>query len=162
MLIYFFATAICVSVFLYFFSSVPNLIRQYKVTESGEIDISYIFQKILLASLIYVICFCACAYLFKIVFNLNRNTNFLLNVIGVSKVGIVLICLSETAILTFSSSAVAILINIILVLSNYNAIDYLIAASISAILSVITTIPFFVGYMRNPLITYKTHYSLRR
>lgn len=124
-----------------------------------------IFRQIINASLIYVICFIACAYLFKYVFDSNRYENTIYSLIGASKRRVVCIMLIEAAILSIISSVIAVVINVlfydILFINintegvKYGMLDYLTITVFALLLSIITIIPFFITYLKNPIIKTK-------
>ncbi len=119
--------------------------------QRGEI-LGKIFNMVLL----YIICFIACAYLFKYVFDSNRYENTIYSLIGASKRRVVVIMLIDAAILSIASFAVATGINLLLFgTETYGIFDYLIIAAFTLTLSILTIIPFFVMYIKNPLIKTK-------
>lgn len=112
--------------------------------------------KILNITLLYIICFIACAYLFKYVFDSNRYENTIYSLIGASKRRVVIIMLIDAAVLSAASFAIAAVINLLFFGTEvYNIFDYLTIAVFTLILSILTIIPFFVVYIKNPLIKTK-------
>ena len=73
--------------------------------------------------------------------------------------------LIEVGILSIVSSVIAIVINLLLYDSlfininaegvRYGILDYLIITAFALVLSIITIIPFFITYLKNPLIKTK-------
>lgn len=116
-----------------------------------------IMRQIINISLLYMICFIACAYLFKYVFDSNRYENTIYSLVGASKRRVVTVMLIEATILSIASFAVATVINLLLFgVETYGIFDYLAIAAFTLILSVITIIPFFAVYIKNPLVKTKS------
>lgn len=147
--------------------------KQHKISEiatpysdiTSHKQISEIVQKIINISLIYLICFIACAYLFKYVFDTNTYENTVYSIIGASKKRVMVIVLIEAVILTLGCSLIALLLNVVLkdnILSDFAGSqaaftiwDCLIIIGSALILSLVTMIPFFVKYLKNPIIETK-------
>lgn len=120
-------------------------------TQRGEL-----LREIMNITLLYIICFISCAYLFKYVFDSNRYENTIYSLIGASKRRVVTIMLIEAAILSIASFIVAAVINLLIFgTETYGIFDYLSIAVFTLALSILTIIPFFVVYMKNPLIKTK-------
>lgn len=120
-------------------------------TQRGEL-----LREIMNITLLYIICFISCAYLFKYVFDSNRYENTIYSLIGASKRRVVTIMLIEAAILSIASFIVAAVINLLIFgTETYGIFDYLAIAVFTLALSILTIIPFFVVYMKNPLIKTK-------
>lgn len=152
-----------------------NLGKIYNISEIGDPLVgerdensqkaAEVFRQIVNVSLTYMICFIACAYLFKYVFDSNRYENTIYSLIGASKRRVVCIMLIEAGVLSLASSLIAITIHVLLYDSLfvqintegvvYDVLDYLVIAAFTLVLSIITIIPFFITYLRNPIIKTK-------
>ncbi|MDD6489450.1 MAG: hypothetical protein PUG48_06535 [Clostridia bacterium] len=127
-----------------------------------------IFELIRLC-LIYIICFIGCAFLFKYIFDMNRYENIIYSIVGSSKIKVLFLMILEAVIISVISILFAIILHISLYdcffsLINreniqYTVNDYLIISGFSIILSVITLIPFFISYVKNPILSSKSKYK---
>lgn len=118
-----------------------------------------IMNQIIKISTLYIICFIACAYLFKYVFDSNRYENTIYSLVGASKLRVVKIMLIEALILSIASFIVSTIINLLIFgTETYGILDYLAIAVFTSVLSILTIIPFFVVYIRNPLVKTKSEY----
>lgn len=132
----------------------------------GGSRLNEIITKILNISITYIICFIACAYLFKYVFDINTYENTIYSIIGASKSRVMLIALTEAVILTFGCSIISLGFNLILkdnFLKNvyglttiYSFWDYLMIVCFTLVLSIAVMVPFFIKYLKNPIIKTKT------
>lgn len=119
--------------------------------------------------LIFLISFVACAMLFRYVFSLNSYENVMYCIVGASKRTVVLIALSEALIFVLTSNILAITAHLLLheqitlntglMDTSYSAGDYLTVVLVTTVLSMITIIPFFISYIRKPIISNKNKYS---
>lgn len=119
--------------------------------------------------LILLICFIGCAAMFKYVFNLNRYENVIYCLLGASKKRVTAIIILEAFIISVISSVSAIIIHAAAYDTYFKKIDYsglgyavsdyIIVAVFTVILSLATIIPFFVSYMRSPVMQMKEKYS---
>lgn len=134
--------------------------------EDSNVIASDIMKEIVKISTLYIICFIACAYLFKYVFDSNRYENTIYSLVGASKRRVVTIMLIEAGILSLASSIVTVIIHRLLLNTEffiqlnqegivYSMIDYLIIIGFTLVLSILTIIPFFITYLANPLIKTK-------
>lgn len=132
---------------------------------SATEDLSSYYRTLINLILIYVICFIGCGYLFKYVFNTSKYENTIYSLVGASKGNVVKIMLIESVILCLSGCAVAIILHLLfkdnilsmiyLEDSTYSFLDYVYIVLFTFLLSIATTIPFFIGYIRNPILKTK-------
>lgn len=137
--------------------------------ENGSSKLNEIVFELTRLSLMYVICFIGCAFLFKYVFDMNRYENIIYSIVGASKVKVLLLMLFEVFIISVISILCAIILHISLYGCFFSVInrediqytlnDYLIISGFSVFLSVITIIPFFVSYIRSPILSSKLKYK---
>ncbi|MBQ5562922.1 MAG: hypothetical protein IIT39_06015 [Clostridia bacterium] len=119
--------------------------------------------------LIFLISFVACAMLFRYVFSLNSYENVMYCIVGASKISVVFIALSEALLFVLTSNMLAITAHLLLheqitlntglMDTSYSAGDYLTVVLVTTVLSMITIIPFFISYIRKPIISNKNKYS---
>ena len=143
---------------------IKSIISPSPSDNSGP-DINLIVQNLLNISLMYIICFGVCACLFKHIFDSNRYENTIYSIVGSSKKRVFSIALIEAGILSLISIAIAFIIHFLLydILFSkiylysvpYNALDYIVIAIFTLTLSIVTIIPFFVMYFKNPIIKTK-------
>ena len=132
----------------------------------NDFRLNDIITKILNISITYIICFIACAYLFKYVFDINTYENTIYSIVGASKSRVMLIALTEAVILTLGCSLISVALDLILkdnFLKNvyglttiYSFWDYLMIVCFTLVLSIAVMVPFFIKYLKNPIIKTKT------
>ena len=142
-------TIICNRIFIEVFSSVPDLYEQY-LEQGTSWAAELLLLKLLEAILIYAICFCGCAYLYKCVFDLNREQNVILSMLGASKRKVITICLLETSILTISGNLLADVSAVFFY--RLDILAYIVILVSVVLLSALTTLPFFIPYIRKPIL----------
>ena len=81
---------------------------------SNSSQLGELVTKFLNISLTYVICFIACAYLFKYVFDINTYENTVYSIVGAAKSSVLRIALTEALVLVFGCSLVSVGLNLIL------------------------------------------------
>ncbi len=164
----------------FFNAQFANLLREHfgkygikMVSDANGGDMNYFYNQvvfeILRLCLIYVIGFIGCAFLFKYMFDLNRYENIVYSIVGASKFRVTKIMLLEATVISIISIIIAVILHIsfydcFFSLINreeiiYTFSDYCIIALFSLILSLLTLIPFFIPYMKNPIMKSKTRYE---
>lgn len=132
---------------------------------SSRNEIGNIVRKITEITGIYIICLIGCASLFKYIFDVNTYENIIYSMVGASKIKVMIIAILESSILNFCCSVIAITLNIFLkdnLLQDsfdykvvYTFGDYSFIVISTMILSFIVMIPFFIKYLREPIIKVK-------
>ena len=141
-----------------------NVVTPYSEPTSRN-EISDIVRKISEISIIYIVCLIGCASLFKYIFDVNAYENIIYAMVGASKKKVMLTAVSESIILNFCCSAAAVALNILLkdnLLQDafdykivYNFADYSFIMLSTIMLSVIIMVPFFIKYLKDPIIKIK-------
>lgn len=165
---------------VFFNAEFGNVLREHfgkygilflSTANSGSIDYLYnvLLFEILRLCLMYVIGFAGCAVLFKYMFDLNRYENIVYSIVGSSKLKVTKIIFLEATVMSVISIIIAIILHISLYDCFFSLInrqeiaytfgDYCIIALFSLILSLLTLIPFFIPYMKNPIMKSKTRYE---
>lgn len=144
-----------------------------RIFDANGGDMNYLYNEVLFEilrlCLVYIIGFAGCACLFKYMFDLNRYENIVYSIVGASKLKVTKIMFLEAAVMSISSIIIAIILHISLYDCFFSFInrqeivysfgDYCIIALFSLILSLLTLIPFFIPYMKNPIMKSKTRYE---
>ncbi len=144
-----------------------------EISDANGGDMNYFYNQIIFEilrlCLIYIIGFIGCAFLFKYMFDLNRYENIVYSIVGASKLKVTKIMLLEATIMSIISIIIAIVLHITLYNCFFTYInrqeivytswDYLIIGIFSFVLSLLTLIPFFIPYMKNPIMKSKTRYE---
>lgn len=134
---------------------------------------SYLYNEllyeILRLCLIYIISFIGCAFLFKYTFDLNRNENIVYSIVGASKFKVTKTIFLEAVVMSIGSIIAAIILHTSLYDSFFAYIncqeiiytfsDYCIIGLFSLILSLLTLIPFFIPYIKNPIMESKIRFK---
>lgn len=141
-----------------------NIVTPYSDMVSRD-EVNTIVRKITEISIIYIVCLIGCACLFKYIFDMNTYENIIYAMVGASKKKVMLTAILESVILTFCCSLVAVLLNLLLknnLLQNsfdyniaYGFGDYSFIIISTLLLSFIIMLPFFIKYLREPIIKVK-------
>lgn len=128
-------------------------------------EINRIKLKIIETVILYIVCVIGCGSLFKYIFDINTYENIIYAMTGASKKSVVKIVVLESVILTFISSVISLLLNMLLkdnLLSaafeykiSYNIGDYFLIMVSALLLSFVVMVPFFYRYLREPIIKVK-------
>lgn len=127
-------------------------------------------QIMFLLSVVYMISVASFMFLMKYMMDKSRRENIIYSIVGAKKKKVILILLAESSVIITVFSIFAVLVHFLFYDSffshintesgiTYNINDYLLITVFMIVLSLLTSIPFVVSYMKNSLVENKIKYS---